>query len=635
MTRAFAFVTVLALVVATTLVSGQQPPDQAPLAPDFRAGVDVVSLNVTVSDSEGRFITDLGQEELLVYEDGVLQETTFFSRRQLPIALALLIDTSASMDERMTTAQEAAIGFSQRLRAEDLAEIIDFDSRVNILQSFTNDLDDLELAIRRTSAGGSTSLYNALYISLRELKKAPLRVEDVRREAIVVLSDGEDTSSLVTFEEVLELAKRSETAIYSIGLKSEDSRSRTGLRASRTSCCASSRRRPAAGRSSPTTWPTSRSSTSRSPTSCRASIRSATSRRTPCGTGAGVGSSCRVDRDGLTGPDQAGLLRPNGRLTHHLQPSVTMVLMPCRCTSTMNIPAPRSLRRPRASPMRCTSHGVSEPRRPRRDRGPRGGSTDAHAFVIGMQTMEVGHIPFVGTTGRGLGVRLSPSPGLPLHRDDDRRACDGRLHRARSWPLLQIIPAVSNGRVRATGGARQPMVRHPRVGAALRVRELRAGVCDRHHVRAALQGAQGQTSWFFYARLPSLQVLDLMNGRAVTVGWVVPHDRTDCRSAMWLVQVQAEYALILACRPCRCSIPRSSSCCGLLGRVLVRAVCETRRSGGVAGVPPCCRPSGFTILLLNFVPIGLLRHPEPQLLLVSCSSRSCMKSRARRPLSQA
>ena len=205
----------------------QQPPPQTPA---FRAGVDVVSLNVTVTDRDQRFVTDLEQGDFVVFEDGVQQEVAFFTRTQLPIALALLIDTSASMDERMSTAQEAAIGFSQRLRPEDLAEIIDFDSRADVLQDFTNDVDKLEDAIRRTSAGGSTSLYNALYVSLKDLTKAPLREADVRREAIIVLSDGEDTSSLVSFEEVLELAKRSETAIYSIGLKADDGRSRTGFR---------------------------------------------------------------------------------------------------------------------------------------------------------------------------------------------------------------------------------------------------------------------------------------------------------------------------------------------------------------------------------------------------------------------
>ena len=216
------------VIICDGTLSAQQPQDQP--TPAFRAGVDVVSLTVTVSDLDGRFVTDLDQTNFQVYEDGVQQNVTFFTKTQLPIALAMLIDTSASMDEKMATAQEAAIGFSQRLRPDDLAEIVDFDSRVNILQTFTNDAVELEQAIQQTSAGGSTSLYNAIYISLRELSKAPLRRADVRREAIIVISDGEDTSSLVTFDEVLEQAKRSETAIYSIGLQSDDSRSRVGFR---------------------------------------------------------------------------------------------------------------------------------------------------------------------------------------------------------------------------------------------------------------------------------------------------------------------------------------------------------------------------------------------------------------------
>ena len=210
-------------------MSGQQRQDTArsPQTPAFRSGVDVVSLNVTVTDATGRFVTDLTREAFVVYEDDVHQEVRFFNRGRSPIALALLMDTTASMDEEMTTAQEAAIGFSRRLRPEDLAEIIDFDSRVDILQGFTNDVELLERAIGRTSAGGVTALYNALYISLKELKQAPVSTEEVRREAIVVLSDGEDTSSLVTFDEVLELAKRSETAIYTIGLKADDRRPRS------------------------------------------------------------------------------------------------------------------------------------------------------------------------------------------------------------------------------------------------------------------------------------------------------------------------------------------------------------------------------------------------------------------------
>ena len=190
--------------------------------PSFRTGVDMVSVTVTVTDASGRYVTDLEQDEFEIYEDRIQQELTFFTRSQLPIALALLIDTSASMERRMQTAQEAAIGFAYRLRPQDLASVIDFDSRVNILEDFTNDGARLERAIRRTAAGGSTSLHNAVYISLKELSKVRARTPDeIRRQSIVVLSDGEDTSSLVGFTEVLELAKRSETATYAIGLRTQ------------------------------------------------------------------------------------------------------------------------------------------------------------------------------------------------------------------------------------------------------------------------------------------------------------------------------------------------------------------------------------------------------------------------------
>jgi Ca-activated chloride channel family protein len=185
----------------------------------FRGGVDLVSLTVTVTEGT-RYVTDLNQEEFEVYEDGARQVVTFFSRVQQPIALAILLDTSASMSERLETAQEAAIGFVRRLRSEDVIEVIDFDSQVRILQEFTNDAAALERAIRNTDVNGSTSLYNAVYISLKELKKVKARTaEEIRRQAIVLLSDGDDTSSLVPYEEVLDLAKRSETAVYAIGLR--------------------------------------------------------------------------------------------------------------------------------------------------------------------------------------------------------------------------------------------------------------------------------------------------------------------------------------------------------------------------------------------------------------------------------
>jgi Ca-activated chloride channel family protein len=228
---AFALAASLPLVVAGQQPAAgadqQKPPaSEQPAQPSFRAGVDLVSLNVTVTDPAQKYVVDLNEDDFQVFEDGVKQDVTLFNRTNLPIALALLVDTSASMESRLPIAQEAAIGFARKLRPQDLAEIIDFDSRVIVLQNFTNKAAELEAAIRKTSAGGSTSMYNAIYIALKDLKKAvATNPDDIRRQAIVVLSDGEDTSSLLPFEEVLDLAKRSETAIYAIGLRSAESSS--------------------------------------------------------------------------------------------------------------------------------------------------------------------------------------------------------------------------------------------------------------------------------------------------------------------------------------------------------------------------------------------------------------------------
>ncbi len=227
----------LALLVAAAIVlpgaaapgvAAQAPPPQpSPQIPSqtpaFRAGVEVVSLNVTVSDQQGHYITDLKRDDFNVYEDGIHQALTFFDASHLPVALTLLLDTSASMEEKLGTVQQAAIGFAKELRPQDLAEVVDFDSRVQVLQPFTSDQQKLAQAILKTSAGGSTSLYNAIYIALSELKKVvESHPDEVRRQAIILLSDGEDTSSLVSFDEVLDLAKRSETAIYAIGLRTDD-----------------------------------------------------------------------------------------------------------------------------------------------------------------------------------------------------------------------------------------------------------------------------------------------------------------------------------------------------------------------------------------------------------------------------
>jgi Ca-activated chloride channel family protein len=224
------FLAALAAAAAFPFLARAQQP-QAPGAPSFKSAIDVVSLNVTVTDQANRYITDLTDKDFEIYEDGVKQDLTLFNRSNLPVALCLLMDTSSSMEDRMTTAQDAAIGFVRKLRPTDLGEVLGFDSRVVVMQKFTNNTADLEQAIRKTVAGGSTSLYNALYLSLSDLKKLPPKDEqDIRREAIILLSDGEDTSSLVSFDDVMDRAHRSETAIYPIGLMADEGAQSKGFR---------------------------------------------------------------------------------------------------------------------------------------------------------------------------------------------------------------------------------------------------------------------------------------------------------------------------------------------------------------------------------------------------------------------
>jgi Ca-activated chloride channel family protein len=105
------------LAVTVQVGRAQQPPPPAGQPPQtpFRSAVDLVSLNVTVTEA-GKYVTDLNAEDFAVFEDGVKQDVTFFTRTNLPIALALLIDTSASMENKLQTAQEAAVGFAKRLR---------------------------------------------------------------------------------------------------------------------------------------------------------------------------------------------------------------------------------------------------------------------------------------------------------------------------------------------------------------------------------------------------------------------------------------------------------------------------------------------------------------------------------------
>lgn len=215
MTRAGVAGLCLAGTLAVPLLAQQQV---------FRGGTDTVSLSVTVVDAAGRFVSGLTAADFQVFEDGLPQEISTFAADAQPVALSLLVDTSTSMEPRMAVAQEAAVGFVRRLGPDDLAQVVDFDSHVSVVQPYTRDRNALERAIRGMLAGGSTSLYNALYEVMRASEyRDSSRIDDaIRRWAIVVLSDGEDTSSRLDYETVLDASRRSEFTVYAVGLRSRE-----------------------------------------------------------------------------------------------------------------------------------------------------------------------------------------------------------------------------------------------------------------------------------------------------------------------------------------------------------------------------------------------------------------------------
>lgn len=195
-------------------------PDVTPVSSVFRSGIDLVALNVVVTDLQQKFVSGLTAQDFAVFEDGVQQDVSFFSSTHVPLDLAILLDTSASMTDKMKSVQEAAVGFASSLRDGDRVMIVDIKDATRILLPLTGDVNAAEAAIDSTTAKGGTGLYNGLYLTLKELANERRTSTAVRRQAIAVLSDGEDTTSLVSFDDVMDTAKRSGIAVYTITLRS-------------------------------------------------------------------------------------------------------------------------------------------------------------------------------------------------------------------------------------------------------------------------------------------------------------------------------------------------------------------------------------------------------------------------------
>jgi VWFA-related protein len=182
----------------------------------FRVDVDMVNFSVTVLDEKKRLRTGLEPRNFRVFEDGVEQKISLFSHEEVPLRMVILLDTSSSMRMKLPLAQKAAINFVRSLRPEDQVEITAFADRVLTLAPLSSDFEAMTQAIEETEAEGATALYNSIYVSLKNLAGGP---RELARQAIVVLSDGADTRSLVSFEDVLALARKGDVLIYPISLR--------------------------------------------------------------------------------------------------------------------------------------------------------------------------------------------------------------------------------------------------------------------------------------------------------------------------------------------------------------------------------------------------------------------------------
>ncbi|MBN2318169.1 MAG: VWA domain-containing protein [Acidobacteria bacterium] len=223
----FVLLAVFLLIPQTAILSSQQQLED-PASPSqklparlsnqtYRVRVDLVNVLCSVFDKDtNSFVTSLMQDDFSVYEDGEEQKIENFSREtDIPLTLAMLIDTSRSVQTKLEFEQEAAINFFQSiLREDDRAMLVEFDPGVTLVQDFTNDPNKLAGEINKLRAGGlGTSLYDAIYLSCDEKL-----IRETGRKAIIILSDGEDESSKHTLEQATEMALRAEAMIFAISV---------------------------------------------------------------------------------------------------------------------------------------------------------------------------------------------------------------------------------------------------------------------------------------------------------------------------------------------------------------------------------------------------------------------------------
>jgi VWFA-related protein len=203
-----------------TTASGESPPP-GPTAgrigpqPTFAAATRTVRVPVSVLDKNGEPMVGLRSADFRVSEEGKRQEVTLFSGERRPLRVALALDTSGSMENKMGQVEAALKHFIDLLEPADEILVITFNDQVHVVQDFTSDRDLLGSVLDRMEAGGGTALYDAAFTAIQRVAKGP-----AESKAVVLVTDGVDTASSTSFEALLEFARRSEVPVFSIGLDS-------------------------------------------------------------------------------------------------------------------------------------------------------------------------------------------------------------------------------------------------------------------------------------------------------------------------------------------------------------------------------------------------------------------------------
>jgi VWFA-related protein len=184
------------------------------LAAQLKVDVALVNVVATVTDDKGRYVSDLSQDDLIIEEDGKPQTISFFNQsNDLPVSVGLTLDTSGSMERKIDTATRALDRFIRTIHRDDDIFLMLFSNVPLLAQDFTDDRDRLARALRSVRVGGGTALYDALKESLHKIKRG--RYE---KRAILLVTDGQDTSSESSYDDASIAVRESELLVYCLGI---------------------------------------------------------------------------------------------------------------------------------------------------------------------------------------------------------------------------------------------------------------------------------------------------------------------------------------------------------------------------------------------------------------------------------